>query len=200
MVVGALVLGGLLLAPRPAAAEWLLTGFVGPITGVKTHATDDFPGETFDSSTGFGLNLASAFATKGNVGFELDWGLYNKGLANSQQFGDQFASKLMSISTNLFYSPGIPRVRPYLTFGPNFMYRSDRDGVAESVPGGWAVGVNAGGGLIAFVNEYIGGRFDVRYARNIGDFVDLTDIGSGGQLWSDLSYVRVFVGATVVLH
>ena len=106
------VLLGVFLMPPPAAADWLLSAFVGKLTSVKTQAKDTVPAENFDSSTGFGVNLASAFPSKGNVGFELDWGLYKDALAHSDVFGTAFASKLMAVSTNVFYSPGTPRVRP----------------------------------------------------------------------------------------
>ncbi len=192
-------------APKPAMADWLLTGFIGPITNVKTDAstgsTRTFPAEKFDSSRGFGVNLASAFPTKGNVGFELDWGVYNKGMERSDIAGTQFASKLMSVSTNFFYSPSIPRVRPYFSAGPNFVNRSDITGTVRfAAPSSWAVGMDAGGGVMAFVNEHIAGRLDLRYYRNFGDFVDLKNVSAGGQSWNNLQFFRVFVGATAVLR
>ena len=196
----AVVLATVVGFPAVASADWLLTGFAGALSNVKTKATDSFPGETFKGSRALGVNLASAFAKKGNAGFELDWGVYNKALADSDRFGSEFASKLMAVSTNLFYSPAIPRYRPYITVGPTFTYRSDREENRDPLEGGWAVGFNAGGGLIAFLNEYVGGRIDVRYTRNIGDFVALTSVGDGGQLWNNLSYWRVVAGATVVLR
>jgi hypothetical protein len=200
-IVGvSVVLLWFLAAPRTASADWLLTGFVGKIAKVKTQPSGTFPAETFTSTKGFGVNLASAFPTKGNIGFELDLGIYNNGLANSDVFGTQDPSKLMSVSTNFFYSPGIPRVRPYFSAGPSFTYRRDKGVTATPLPSAWAAGFDAGGGLIVFANEHLGGRFDVRYNRNIGDFVALTDIKAGGQAWNNLSFWRVFVGATVVLH
>jgi opacity protein-like surface antigen len=194
--------------PRPAAAEWLLTGFVAPIFGVSTSATSTsgttlpaVPAENFDSSTGFGFNLASAFPSRGNLGFELDFGYYPNALKTSDQYDTAFASSLMTISPNFFYSPSIPRVRPYFAVGPNFGYRKDKDEAIIATPSGWAVGLNAGGGVMFFANEHFGGRVDFRYYRNFGDFYDLrTDATTRQNGWSDLQFFRLFFGATVVLH
>ena len=188
----------LLATAHPASADWLLTGFVAPIFNVKTSESNIAPAETFDSSTGFGVNLASAFPARGNLGFELDWAWYPKAMHTSDQFDDLFASKLMSISTNFFYSPGIPRFRPYFSVGPDFGYRSDHSDAQFGTPSGWAVGINGGGGLILFANERFGGRVDFRYSRKFGDFYDL---GSGATRsgWSNLQFFRIAFGATMVL-
>jgi hypothetical protein len=107
----------------------------------------------------------------------------------------------MAISTNFFYSPAVSRFRPYFSVGPTFGYRSDHDDATEEIPSGWAVGINGGGGVIAFVNERFGGRVDFRYQRNFGDFYDITPGAAGARSngWSDLQFFRLFFGATVVL-
>jgi hypothetical protein len=196
------VLGGM---PRPAAAEWLLTGFVAPIFGVSTSETNTSStfalAENFDSSTGFGFNLASAFPSRANLGFELDFGYYPNALQTSDQYGTQYASSLMTISPNFFYSPSIPRVRPYFAVGPNISYRRDKDEATFPIGSGWAfLGLNAGGGVMIFANERFGGRVDFRYYRNFGDFLDLTASGNKGNGFTDLQFFRLFFGATVVLH
>lgn len=204
----ALLALGIISISTPASADWLLTGYVAPLFNVKTAEssvalngrTFDLPAEKFDDSVGFGVSLASAFPTRGNLGFELDLGWNPKALETSDQFGTLFASRLLTISTNFFYSPSVPRIRPYLTIGPNFGYRSDSDASSFTTPSGWAVGVNGGGGIIAFATQRFGGRVDVRYYRNFGSFYDLredaTDRNSG---WTDLKYLRVFVGVTAAL-
>lgn len=202
MIVGCAAAIGFLGAPRQAAADWLLSGFVGPITNVKTSELSEFglPAEEFDSSVGFGINLASAFATRSNVGFELDFGVYNSGLETSSIFATDYASQLMSISTNFFYSPALAPVRPYFTVGPTFSYRRDKDTALFAAPSGWAVGMNVGGGVMAFLNERFAGRVDVRYFRNFGDFYDLSEIGEDPNTgYNNLQFIRFFFGATVVL-
>jgi hypothetical protein len=187
---------------RPAGADWLLTGFVAPLLNVKTSAASEprLPSERFDDSVGFGVNLASAFPSRGNLGFELDWSWNQRALRTSDIFGTLFASRLMSISTNFFYSPADPRVRPYFSVGPSFHYRIDDDVSTYTVPSGWAAGVNGGAGLIAFITNRFGGRIDVRYYRNFGAFYDLrTDVIDRNSGWNNLQYLRVYVGATVVL-
>lgn len=195
-------------AARTASADWLLTGFVSPLFGVKTseQVFEDFdftlPPEEFDSSTGFGFNLASAFPNRGNLGFEIDFGYYPKALHDSSELGDFLASKMIGISTNFFYSPAVPRVRPYFSVGPTFHYRSDHDDAFFESPSGWAVGMNGGGGVIVFATQRFGGRIDLRYFRNFGQFYDLREepeFGERATGWKDLRYFRVFIGGTVVL-
>lgn len=202
-VIVCAVLVGIAGTPNSAYADWLLTGFFGPITGVKTSESEvvGAPDESYDSSVGFGVNLASAFPNRGNLGFELDWAVYPSGLKTSSEFDTFFASKLMSISTNFFYSPSIPRVRPYFTVGPNFSYRSDHEESSAEIDSGWAVGINGGGGVMVFANERFGGRVDLRYYRNFGDFYNLrTDVeGTRSSGWNNLKFFRIFFGGTVVL-
>ena len=101
---------------------------------------------------------------------------------------------------NFFVSPAVPRVRPYFSAGPTFTYRSDiTDEATFTQASSWALGMNAGGGVVVFANERFGGRVDVRYFRNFGDFVDLKNVSAGGQSWNNLQYFRVFFGGTVVL-
>lgn len=184
--------------PRSASADWLFSAFVGPIRGVQTNATGSgVPAESFEGSNGIGLNVATAFPSRANLGFEFDWGIYNNALKTSDVFGTDFAAKVMSFSPNFFYSMSTSRVRPYVAIGPSFNYRSDRDESTAEFPGGWGVGLNAGGGAMVFVNEHVAGRADVRIFRNFGDFVDLTDVDSGGQQWNGLRFVRVFFGVTL---
>lgn len=196
------LLVGILGMARPASADWLLTGFVAPLFNVKTgeSTAPPLPAEKFDDSIGFGVNLASAFPARGNLGFELDWAWHQNGMHTSDVFGTDYPSRLMSISTNFFYSPAIPRLRPYFSVGPHFAYRSDDDTSLAGVPSGWAVGINGGAGVIAFVNQRFGVRIDGRYYRNFGDFYDLREESTRRRNgWNNLQFIRVFVGATVVL-
>jgi len=199
-------LAAMVCAARPASADWLLSGFVSPLFNVKTSATNDdvlgelVPAEEFDSSGGFGVNFASAFPTRRNLGFEIDFGYYPEALKTSDVHGDIYASKLMTIAPNFFFSPAIPRWRPYVTIGPSFGYRSDRSDALYENHSGWAVGINGGGGLMAFFNERIGARVDVRYFRNFGDFYDISaEAGDRRNGWNNLRFMRMFFGGTFVL-
>jgi outer membrane protein W len=192
---------GIVGAVRPAAADWLLTPFVGLVFNVRTAEATDLliPAEKFKDSRGFGLNLASAFPARANLGFEVDFAYYPEALRDSDQFGTLFASKLVMIGTNFFYSPAVPRFRPYFSVGPSFGYRLDHSDATVSTPSGWGIGVNGGAGVMAFVTQRIGIRADARYFRNLGDFYDLRDDVEGRRTgWKDLQFVRVFVGATFV--
>lgn len=194
------VLMAVMAAPRQASADWLLTGFIGQVTSVK--AKDFTPEETFASSRGYGINIASAFPASGGLGFELDWGLYPKLLQDSSEFGTFFASKAMTIAPNFFWSPAVPRVRPYLAVGPAFTYKQALAEATIAEDPVWALGFNVGGGVFIFAGERGGARIDVRYFRNIGEFYDLRTITQGAPtsaLYKDLSYIRIFFGGTVVL-
>ena len=196
-IVGCAVLAACGATPREASADWLLTGFIGQLTSVK--AKDFASEETFASSRGYGINIASAFPASGGLGFELDWGIYSKLLQDSSEFDNVFASKVMTISPNFFWSPAVPRVRPYLAVGPAFSYKqplAEADIPEDPV---WALGFNVGGGVFIFAGERGGGRFDVRYFRNIGEFYNLQDVAAGGAAYQDLIYIRIFFGGTLVL-
>jgi hypothetical protein len=188
-------------AVRPASADWLLTPFVSQLTNVKTaEAASLFvPAENFTDSRGFGLNIASAFPARANLGFEVDFAWYPEALRESDQFGADFASRLMVISTNFFFSPAVPRVRPYFSVGPHFAYRWDHTDATGTTPSGWGIGVNGGGGIMVFVTQHVGLRGDLRYFRNFGDFYDLREDAEARRTgWKDLQFVRLFVGVTFV--
>ena len=102
---------------RPASADWLLSGFVSPLFNVKTSATNDddgfeiVPPENFDSSVGYGVNLASAFPARANLGFEIDFGFYPAAMKKGDQFGEDFASKLMTKAARSGFDPRAPNDR-----------------------------------------------------------------------------------------
>jgi outer membrane protein with beta-barrel domain len=186
----------------PASADWLLTGYVAPLFNVKTSAATglNLPAERFDDSVGIGVNVASAFPSRGNLGFELDWSWHQKALRTSDVFATSFASRLMSISTNFFYSPAIPWARPYFSVGPSFHYRMDDALSTFAIPSGWAFGINGGAGVMVFATNRFGARIDARYFRNFGAFYDLrSDVIERNSGWNDLQSLRVFAGVTVVL-
>jgi len=193
---------GVVGVARPACADWLLTGYVAQLFNVKTSQSTELnlPAEKFDNSLGFGFNLASAFPGRGNLGFEFDWAWQQKALRTSDVFGTTFASRLMTLNTNFFYSPATPHARPYFSLGPTFEYRTD-DSLARFVtPSGWGVGLNAGAGVMAFATQRLGVRLDGRYYRNFGEFYDLrTDVLQRRSGWNNLQFLRAFFGLTVVL-
>jgi hypothetical protein len=190
-----------------ANPDWLLTGFLGRITNVATDETTatssvkslgiSVPAETFEASGGFGVNLASVFPAFSHFGFEADFALHSRALSSSNLFLDYYSSGIATFSANGFFSPAVPRVRPYLSGGPTFIVRRDRNEAVESTAVGTAVGMNVGGGILGFVSERFAARADLRYTRSFGDF---TDSVLDDQGWKNLRFLRFFIGGTVVLH
>lgn len=183
--------------PRHAAADWLLTGFIGPLTkGEVTLKFSDIglPDEKVkldDTGVGFGVNLAKAWAASGGAGFELDWGVYPKFWGDKSVLEE--SGRLMTFSPNFFINPSIPRVRPYGVIGPTVSL--DTLGVGTNT----YFGMNFGGGAIVFAGERGGGRVDVRYFRHFGEGVNINTQDSGANGLKDLSFWRIFFGGTVRL-
>lgn len=187
---------------RPASADWLLTPFASRLREVKTTGSESLqvPAERFRVSDGVGISLASALPAQANLGFEFDFAWYPQALQQSNQYDDVFASQLMTIGTNVFFSPSVPVVRPYVSIGPTFGYRLDLPRAVVPTPSGWAFGANAGAGIFGFITQRIGGRVDVRYFRNLGEFYDLREAVEVRRTgWKDLRFFRVSAGVTFVL-
>jgi opacity protein-like surface antigen len=140
--------------PSPAAADWLLTPYIG-------GALFDIPDSSFRSSVGGSVLWSGPVA-----GVELDVNA-TPGFLEGANAVALDKSGLFSLMGNVVVH--LPtrsnRVRPYVVAGAGLMYTS-----ATAVHGGVDssrsnFGFNAGGGLTAFLSPRVGLRGDVRYFR-----------------------------------
>lgn len=170
IILGALALAGLGLAPSTARADVLLTPFIGA----------NFGGDTQEKKLTYGGSIG--FMGAGVFGVEMDFG-YSPNFFDLNEdpldlIGDSNVTTLMGnliVGVPLGGTRG-PGVRPYATVGmgllrtqlqsPGELFDIDKN----------SFGINFGGGVMGFFNDSVGLRGDVRYFRNISDTHDI-DIG-----------------------
>lgn len=137
------------LAPAPAQADTVFTPFLGTSYGddrTKRVATT-------------GASLASMGAL---FGFEVDFSRTAGPLAVHGFDGEGLVTQ---VSGNMVAGLSFRAVRPYVLGGAGWM-RMDV-GATEADPGERREGlvVVAGGGLMGFLTDHVGARFDMRYLR-----------------------------------
>ena len=137
------------LAPAPALADTVFTPFLGTSYGddrTKRVATT-------------GASLASMGAL---FGFEVDFSRTAGPLAVHGFEGEGLVTQ---VSGNMVAGLSFRAVRPYVLGGAGWM-RMDV-GATEADPGERREGlvVVAGGGLMGFLTDHVGARFDMRYLR-----------------------------------
>lgn len=187
-------------APRPAAADWLFTPWVGLNWGSNVTFVDsvgDFEDELEKRGT-FGASLAWMGA--GAVGFELDFG-YTPNFFESTEgdanfdYGDNNLTTLMAnlvIGAPIGGQSGMG-IRPYATGGVGIIRSriGDAEDLFDITSNDW--GFNVGGGIAGFFTDNVGLRGDVRYFRSLQDNEpdDEFDVAIG-----DFRFWRGSVGVT----
>lgn len=155
--VAILVLGLLTLAPATARADWLLT----PFLGVSFGGDSDGQRLTYGGSIGY--------MGAGVIGFEIDFS-HSPEFLDDALFSD---SNLTSLMGNVII--GVPiggdhaSVRPYVTGGVGLLRTSVSDVDKFFDVDNNSFGINAGGGVMVFVNDHVGIRGDLRYLRALQD-------------------------------
>ena len=170
--------------PRPAAADWLFTPYLGVTFG----------GDTVSPHVAYGLS--AGWMGAGIIGFEVDAAIAPDFLDtdNDVEFGFTESSATTLMANLIVGAPlGAPGVRPYVSGGAGLLRTSvsDLDGFFEIDDNSF--GVNVGAGIIAFVQENVGLRGDVRYFRSVQD----ADPGGGIDLdLGGFDFWRGTVGVT----
>lgn len=182
-----LILGS---AAKPASADWLLTPYVGVVFGGSANDFDinDLSDE-FEQRVSFGGSLAWMGA--GVFGLEVDYHL----APNFYQITDggndiealDFDSSVQTLMGNVIL--GVPiggtsgaGIRPYAAGGIGLM-RTSLSGVDDLFDNlsSNELGLNVGGGILAFFGDNVGVRGDLRYFRGLtqgnddGEDLDLED-------------------------
>jgi len=166
-----LVATACILAPRDAAAEWLVTPFVGWQLGgkatVSAGAARDNSSSAFDPSGTYGVSVEGTIS--GSLAVEFDIARTPQAFENSTPEGAfQFTadSKVTTIAGNLLLSARDESLRPYVTAGLA-MLRTTLQGIRQtSASTKNDLGIDVGAGLTAFVARHVGIRGDVRYFRS----------------------------------
>jgi Outer membrane protein beta-barrel domain len=186
-------------APRPAAADWLFSPYVGGVFGgAARFGNIDQLEDEIERRITFGASLAWMGA--GVAGFELDLGVTPNFFQNTVgprnfAFGDSNVTTLMG---NLIIGAPIggqsgPGIRPYAVGGVGVLRTFVDGGALFNDLKANDLGVNIGGGLGGFFNDHFGLKGDLRYFRSLQDREpdDDLDLGLGS-----FTFWRGTVGAT----
>lgn len=187
--IAPLVCGLVLLSPRLASADILLT----PFAGVNFLSEGDKK-----LVYGAGIVLGSLIGVEAELG---------RTTLSDQDVLGSVINLQTSITTgmvNLMVKVPVGPVQPYVTGGLGVI-RVSGDvtvpllGSLVSLSGG-TLGLNVGGGLYLFPSDWLGFRGDVRYFRTVGDLslADLTDFGGLDSLpIPEFDFWRVTGGVTL---
>ncbi len=182
-----LILGGM---AKPAAADWLLTPYVGVVFGgsANNFNVNDLTDE-FEQRISFGGGLTWMGA--GKLGFEVDYHLapnfYQITGGNRDVELLNLDSSVQTLMANVVLGAPIggtsgPGIRPYAVGGIGLMRASlsGADDLFDNLSNN-ELGVNVGGGVHVFFSDNVGLRGDVRYFRGLqkgddgGQDLDLED-------------------------
>jgi len=172
--VAILAFAALLSAPSVARAE----GYVNPYIGTN------FMNNSGNGRAAFGIT--GGYMGAGVIGAELDAGWAPSFFGNQGDFGSNYVFDLMG---NLIVGAPIGGthgwgVRPYGTIGVGLMRSQYSVGPAGTVAGSVLthnndIGMNAGVGVMGFMNNHVGLRGDIRYFRNLDENSPIHNIDFG---------------------
>ena len=177
-----------------ARADWLLTPFIGTTFGAETTLLDLGGGADVKHWT-FGIHAAFLSDQVFGVEAELAW------VPGFFEGEDQQDLVLESRVTTLFGNVivAVPlavtreSLRPYVIGGLGLVHLSRNDLVPLDDGGNSSLGLQLGGGALAFINDRTGVRIDLRQIRTVGHARnELT-----GESDTRLSFWRASVGVSV---
>lgn len=155
-------------APRPAAADWLFTPFLGATFGGSANIGGE--GDAFKNDFERKLNWGASLSGGGPVAFELDFSYSPNffGVSDSSS-GINFTGdgNVTTLTGNLRIGASGGPIRPYVVGGAGLI-RSKVDDPAQffSKPSTSDFGMDLGGGVIGFFSDNVGIRGDLRYFRS----------------------------------
>jgi opacity protein-like surface antigen len=162
--------------PKPAAADWMFTPFVGAALGGTVSDVRGFDLDR-DSKSSFGAGLTWMGA--GIMGFDLDFGYTPNFFGDDPDFGDSNVTTLMA---NIILGAPIggqsgPGLRPYAVGGIGLLREriTSANQFFNDVSRN-EMGFNLGAGLNAFFTDNLGLRGDVRYFRALQRGDDSNDL------------------------
>ncbi|MGH9347515.1 MAG: outer membrane protein [Vicinamibacterales bacterium] len=179
------------LFPVSAAADWIVSPYVGTRFAADTTFLVGFQGTTRDKLT-FGSSVG--VLSDGVLGVEADIA-FVPGFFNSRGLGGVTPSRVITLMGNVILATplGVSRygLRPYLVGGAGLI---DAAGDSNLLPDidSHLVGMNLGAGAIGPISDRTSLRFDVRFFRSLRNDEDADTLGGGTQL----TFWRGTVGLT----
>ena len=176
----------LLMPAAPARADVVLTPYVGSLFG----------GDLSGNTAAFGAN--AAFMGGGIFGAEIGFNYapeFFKATVNTPDTAQMSLMGNLIVGIPIMDSDEPGHLRPYLTGGAGLFRVSSQESQFFRGVSSNDFALNFGGGVMAFFNEHIGIRGDVRYFRTLTDSdtqsgIDDIDFGFG-----DLNFWKWDVGA-----
>jgi opacity protein-like surface antigen len=186
-----LVLLAVCWLPAPAAADWLLSPFVGVRFAADSTFLTGFQGterNKFTWGSSFGL------ITDRGIGVEADFA-WVPGFFENQIVTPR--SRVITLMGNVVIAPPIGAasyggLRPYVLGGVGLLHARAGDESDDTVHSN-LFGLNVGGGAIGPLTPRTSARFDLRYFRNISNDEEATVLGNEG---AQLSFWRATLGLT----
>lgn len=180
-------------SPGVASADWVATPFVGPTFGADAGG---FGARAVLGGTKTTYGGSLGYFSPGVLGLEGEIGYAPSFFEGNELLDTLVNSRLTTLMANVVViSPGRQSagLRPYATGGVGLIRSEISDPLNLVRLRNNALGVNAGGGVMAFFNDRVGVRADVRYFRAVGDQSESVV----GFLVRDLSFWRTSVGAAI---
>jgi hypothetical protein len=183
-----LVFVAALATPETAAADWLLSPYVGLQFAPDTNLLVGFAGND-ESKFTFGSSIG--ILTDGVLGVEADVafvpGFFESALITQ-------GSRIITIMGNVIVAAPLAAtqygLRPYAVAGAGLLHASGTSERLEDVVHSNVLGMNVGGGAIGPISPRSSLRFDVRYFRNLSS--DDSQTFGGGRL--KISFWRATAG------
>ncbi len=183
----------LLAWPAAARADWLVTPFVGTTFGAETTLLD-LGGGTKVKHWSFGAG--GALLSDQIFGLEADFSWVPGFFEGEDPFDLVSESRITTLFGNVIAA--VPLVvsreslRPYVIAGLGLVHVNPNDLVELDTGGRNSLGLQLGGGAIAFITDRTGLRFDLRQTRTVGrERHELTGIPG-----TKLSFWRATIGVT----
>jgi opacity protein-like surface antigen len=173
IVTSAMACFGIATTPVPAAADWLLTPFVGTTFNGSADFDDGLPGgDDFERKFTYGGSLGWMGA--GAIGFEFDVGYapnFFESIVDDDDFTFADDSNVTTLMGNIIIGAPIggqsgPGIRPFGVAGLGLIRTqvTGADNFFDVDANDW--GFNIGAGIIGFISDSVGIRGDVRYFRS----------------------------------
>lgn len=177
-MTGALALAVSAVTPAKASADWLFTPFIGGNFGGSADLGT--PGEDLNDEFNRKLTYGGSFEWMGGgiVGFGVDFGYSPNffGVTDSNGVdlvGDGNVTTLMG---NVIVGAPLGAVRPYASGGLG-MIKTHVDDAGQFFDVNRSdLGFDVGAGVMAFFNDNVGIRGDIRYFRAVNDDSDSDSI------------------------
>jgi hypothetical protein len=198
--LAALAIAFVTLAPSPAAADWLLTPFIGTMFAGETTLTDLEQGA---GQTKWTVGTSFTLLSDGIFGLEFDVahspGFFQGEVEEPVILGSRVTSYMGNVIVAAPLGFTRESLRPYLLAGFGVVQArtqhiervADLFGVTRNLRA-----LNFGGGALGFVSDRTGFRFDIRYLRAVSGEPGLfarPDVAL-------LSFWRASVGVTIRLR